>query len=71
MSCLDPLLEFVGPKDDESIEWFEMWIKRYYRSSVTAFDGAWHHCAITFATKIYIDGVEDTLATKVNDKDVD
>ena len=39
--------------------------KRYY-SSITCFDGSWHHVAFTFKAnvlKLFIDGVEDTSPT--------
>lgn len=47
-------------------------IAKYYRSSVAINDGAWHHVAYTYngtgsALKVYIDGAEDTLLTKVTD----
>lgn len=44
----------------------------YWRTSVTVFDGAWHHVAWTFVSgtpgtlKLYVDGAEDTNPTKVN-----
>lgn len=44
-----------------------------YRSSVTVYDGAWHHVAFTFFSdtlKLYIDGIEDTSVTKTTDNTV-
>lgn len=46
---------------------------KYYRSSITAFDGTWHHVAVTFGAstlKIYIDGTLDASVTKVWDNAV-
>jgi hypothetical protein len=41
-----------------------------YKSSLTAFDGTWHHVAFTFdegVLTLFVDGVEDTNPTKVED----
>lgn len=46
---------------------------KQYRSSVTVFDGTWHHVAMTFGSstlKVYIDGAEDASVVKASDNAV-